>query len=105
MLPYDCAVDRHIAQEVIDCIAQASKDTACALIEYSLCARTLMAATLTDHVRIFISALNIPGFDASASGVALTQTLLPHLTPALVHNVVDSDDLQQQLKMTRISRV
>jgi hypothetical protein len=67
MLPYDCAVDRHIAQEVIDCIAQASKDTACALIEYSLCARTSMAATLTDRV---------------SNGVALTQTLSPHLTPA-----------------------
>jgi hypothetical protein len=29
MLPYDCDVDRNIAQEVIDCIAQALKDTAC----------------------------------------------------------------------------
>jgi ankyrin repeat protein len=96
MLPHDCAVDRDGAE--VDVIAQSTKDTACALIEYSLSARTSMPATLTDHVRNFVTALNIPGFNASASGVALRQTLSPHLTPDLVHNLVDNDALQQQLK-------
>jgi hypothetical protein len=57
-----------------------------------------MPATLTDHVRSFVTAFNLPGFDASASGVALTQTLDPYMTPDVIHNLVDSDDLQQQLK-------
>jgi hypothetical protein len=51
-----------------------------------------------DRLRDFITALNIPSFDASASGVALTQTLSPHLTPALVHYLVESDHLHEQLK-------
>jgi hypothetical protein len=98
MLPHDRAVDRDGAEEVIDFLAQATTDTACALIEYSLCAHTSMPATLTEHVRSYVTALNIPGFDASASGVALKQTLSPHLTPDLVHDLVDNDALQEQLK-------
>jgi hypothetical protein len=98
MLPYDHAVDQDGAEEVIDVIAQATKDTACTLIEYSLSARTSMPATLTEHVRNFVTALTIPGFNASASGVALKQILSPHLTPDLVYNLVDNADLQEQLQ-------
>jgi hypothetical protein len=98
MLPYDCAVDRDGAEEVIDFLAQATTDTACALIEYVLCSHTSMPVVERDRLRNFITALNIPGFDPSASGVALTQTLSPHLTPALVHDLVENEYLQEQLK-------
>jgi hypothetical protein len=101
MLPYDCAVDNDATQEQIDFIAQATKEATCALIEYSLCALTSMPVAVRDRMRNFVTVLNIPGFDASASGVALTQTISPHLTPNLIHDLVDSDDLQEQLKLDK----
>jgi hypothetical protein len=83
---------------VIDFVAQAPTDTACALIEYVLCSRTSMPVVERDRLRNLITAFNMPGFDASASGVALTQTLSPHLTPTLAHDLVESEYLQEQLR-------
>jgi hypothetical protein len=98
MLPCGGPVDRRRTQEVIDFIAEATKDTFCALIEYALCAYTSMSVAERDRLRNFITALNIPGLDTSASGVALSETVLPHLTTDLIHNLVNNDDLQEQLK-------
>jgi hypothetical protein len=97
MLPCGFAIAPHAAKEVPDFIADATKDVACALIEYALCAHTLMSVTLTDRVRDFITALNIRGYDASASGVALLETARPHLTTEFVHDLVNSEDLQHLL--------
>jgi hypothetical protein len=61
--------------------------------------RTLQCQLLErDPLRGFVTALNIPGLDASASGVALTETVLPHLIIDLVRDLVNNDDLQEQLK-------
>jgi hypothetical protein len=97
MLPYDCAVDKMATQEQIDFIAQATKEATCALIEYSLCAHTLMPVTVRDRLRNFVTALNIPGFDASASGIALTETVRPHLATDMVRDLVNSEPLQHLL--------
>jgi hypothetical protein len=42
-----------------------------------------MPATMSGHLRELVTALDSPGFDASASGVALTETVRPRLTPDL----------------------
>jgi hypothetical protein len=97
MLPSDCVVDRDGEEEVIDFMLGATKDTACVLIEYALCVHTSMPVVERDRLRDFITDLNIPGFDASASGVALTETICPRLTPDLVHDLVNDEELQQLL--------
>jgi hypothetical protein len=97
-----CAIEQKRPLEVIDGMSESTKDTACALIEYSLCGRTLMPATLIDHLREFVTAWDIQDFDASASGVALTETVRPYLTTDLVRGrgalkdlLLEDKDLQR----------
>jgi hypothetical protein len=97
MLPHGCAVGRQPVADVTDFVAEATKDTACALIEYALYPLTSMPVTERDRMRDFVTALNISGFDASASGVALTESVRRHLTCDSILNLVNNDALQQLL--------
>jgi hypothetical protein len=100
MLPH-CAASNAVNavnQDVIDTIADLTKDAACTMIEYSLSTHTSMPAELVGRFLDMLTALNIPGFDATASGPALADTLRPHLDPDLISDLVDNDNVQQLLK-------
>jgi hypothetical protein len=100
MLPYHCTLEKE-KQDAVEIMTEATKDTACALIECVLGAtgnRSAIPVVVIDHLYETLETA-IPGFGTSqVIGLALKQTLRPHLTPDLVWKLVDHDNLQELLK-------
>jgi hypothetical protein len=98
LLPYECAEEGVREDDVLDFLEEATNETICALLECGLSSRAVaMPTTVTDHLRETIVNA-IPNFDVSTSGVALTETVRPHLGPDLARQLVDHDELQTLLR-------
>jgi hypothetical protein len=101
ILPYDFgfAPAKPIMRQgtnVVELVAEATNDTFCSLME--LKPRGSLPEIVVTHLRETIAAV-LPNFEASTSGVVLLERLGPHLTPELVRELVDHNELQELLKI------
>jgi hypothetical protein len=105
-LPYHWTIEQDRCGSVVENIADASIQAACAMIELVLSSRgrsCTFSASVRQHVVDTITAA-IPDLDAAAirdmSACALTETVNKHahLTPDLVRNLVNHETLQTILK-------
>jgi hypothetical protein len=95
-LPLNLAVFQRRSEDMILDVLKATKDNVCALIEYALCPQTTMPLHMRERLGAIITTF-VPDFDATASGVALAESIRPHLTNELVKNLLDNQDLQKML--------
>jgi hypothetical protein len=97
-LPYDyVALSEEQEATVVDLMADATNETVCALMESAFSSRGTMPDSVTNHLREAIVDA-IPNFQASTSGVVLSEAIRPRLGPDLVRELVDHNELQTLLK-------
>jgi ankyrin repeat protein len=85
--------------EAFELIFEITMHTLCSLIECALSSQCTMPMTVTNHLRDKLVAA-LPDLDATASAVAMSQSLPPLLAadPDLVHALVDCGELQELLQ-------
>jgi ankyrin repeat protein len=101
LLPYDHTGSlEEPTWDDVDLMADATNETVCALMECALDSRGTMPPTVVNHLRETIETA-ISDFQVSNSGVALADSIRPHLEPDLVRELVDNNELQDLLKEDR----
>jgi hypothetical protein len=93
-LPYDCAVEQEREANVVELLSNATKDAVCAFMECALSSRTIMPATVSNHVRAAITRV-IPDFTVTSP---MNQSVRDHLEPDLIKTLVTNAELQEVLK-------